>query len=175
MDFVIAATDELTLNGAWAYLDSTYKSYAKAACTVYQQTDGTCAANGRFQDLSGATLQFAPQWAGNLSVDYVRALTAGIDFRGRLDALYSDDVSIAPDGDPNVVQDSYWKFNAIVAIESQNDTWSVALVGKNLTDETTFNWGNDATLAGLGFGFEYAYFHIIEAPRTLELQVRLNF
>ena len=175
MDFVIAATDELTFTGAWAYLDSTYKSYAKAACTVYQQTDGTCAANGRFQDLSGATLQFAPQWAGNLSVDYVRPLTAGIDFRGRLDALYSDDVSIAPDGDPNVIQESYWKFNAIVAIESQNDTWSVALVGKNLTDETTFNWGNDATLAGLGFGFEYAYFHIIEAPRTLELQVRLNF
>jgi len=175
MDFVVAATEELTVNGAWAYLDSTYKSYGNAACTVYQQTDGSCAANGGFQDLSGATLQFAPQWAGNFGVDYVTPLTDGVNFRGRLDALYSDEVSIAPDGDPNVVQQSYWKFNAILAIESQNDTWSVALVGKNLSDETTFNWGNDATLSGLGFGFEYAYFHIIEAPRTVELQARLNF
>ena len=46
---------------------------------------------------------------------------------------------------------------------------------RNLVDETTFNLGNDATLSGLGFGFEFAYFHIIEAPRTLELQLRLNF
>jgi len=142
---------------------------------VFQQTDGSCAANGGFQNLSGATLQFAPEWAGNLGVNYVTAIADGINFRGRLDALYSDDVSIAPDGDPNVIQEAYWKFNAIMAIESQDADWSLALVGKNLTDETTFNWGNDATLSGLGFGFEFAYFHIIEAPRTLELQLRLNF
>jgi len=175
MDFVVAATDKLTFNGAWAYLDATYKAYDNAACTVFQQTDGSCAANGGFQDLSGATLQFAPEWAGNLGVNYVTAIADGINFRGRLDALYSDDVSIAPDGDPNVIQEAYWKFNAIMAIESQDADWSLALVGKNLTDETTFNWGNDATLSGLGFGFELAYFHIIEAPRTLELQLRLNF
>lgn len=175
MDFVVAATEEMTINGAWAYLDSTYKSYGNAACTVYQQTDGSCAANGGFQDLSGARLQFAPQWAGNVGVDYVTPLSQGVNFRGRLDALYSDDVSIAPDGDPNVIQQSYWKYNALLAIESQDEAWSVALVGKNLTNETTFNWGNDATLSGLGFGFEFAYFHIIEAPRTLELQLRLNF
>ena len=175
MDFVVAATDELTINGAWAYLDATYKVYDNAACTVYQQTDGSCAANGGFQDLSGAPLQFAPQWAGNVGVNYVTAISDGINFRGRLDALYSDDVSIAPDNDPNVIQDAYWKFNAIVAIESSDDAWSLALVGRNLTDKTTFNWGNDATLAGLGFGFEFAYFHMIEAPRTFELQARFNF
>jgi hypothetical protein len=51
----------------------------------------------------------------------------------------------------------------------------VALLGKNLTDETTFNWLNDATLSGAGFGFEQAYFGQIEAPRSYELQLRYAF
>ena len=51
----------------------------------------------------------------------------------------------------------------------------VAVLGKNLTDETTFNWGNDATLSGSNFGFEHAYFHQIEMPRSYEVQVRYAF
>ncbi|MCX2980846.1 TonB-dependent receptor [Halieaceae bacterium IMCC14734] len=175
VDFVVAVTDSLTLNGAWAYLDAEYKEYDNAACTVDQQVDGSCAANGGFQDLSGTSLQFAPEWSGNLGVSYDATLTDSLDLLMRFDALYSDDTLIAPDGDDNVVQEAYWKYNARIALQGGDGAWSVALVGKNLSDETTFNWGNDATLAGLGFGFESAYFHIIEAPRTFELQARYNF
>jgi outer membrane receptor protein involved in Fe transport len=175
MDFVVAATESVTFNGAWAYLDAEYKDYPNAACTVDQQVDGRCAANGGFQDLSGTSLQFAPEWSGNLGVSYDAPLTEGLDLMMRFDALYSDDVLIAPDGDDNVVQESFWKYNARIALLGGDGTWSLAVVGKNLSDETTFNWGNDATLAGLGFGFEHAYFHIIEAPRTFEVQARYNF
>ncbi|MEP6390981.1 MAG: TonB-dependent receptor [Halioglobus sp.] len=174
-DFTVMLTQELTLNGALAYLDTEYKDYPNAACTVDQQIDGSCAANGGFQDLGGTSLQFAPEWSGNIGAAYDRSLTSSMDIGLRLDALYSDDILIAPDADSNVIQDAYWKINARVALSSADGTWSVALVGKNLTDETTFNWGNDATLAGLGFGFENAYFHLIEAPRTYEFQARYNF
>ncbi|MEP5766055.1 MAG: TonB-dependent receptor [Halieaceae bacterium] len=174
-DFTVALTDELTLNGAVAYLDTEYKDYSNAACTVGQQVDGSCAANGGFQDLSGEDLQFAPEWAGNIGAAYDRSLTGDLDMSLRLDALYTDDSSIAPDNDAEVVQESYWKINARIALQSADGTWSLAVIGKNLTDETTFNWGNDATLSGLGFGFENAYFHMIEAPRTYEFQARYNF
>ena len=94
----------------------------------------------------------------------------------RVDALYTDDILIAPDADPEITQDSYWKVNARIALLSADGTWSVAVIGKNLTDETTFNWGNDATLAGsTNFGFNNAYWHMIEVPRTYEFQVRYNF
>ena len=51
----------------------------------------------------------------------------------------------------------------------------VALLGKNLNDETTFTWFNDATLSGSGFGFERAYFGQVEIGRSYELQLRYSF
>ena len=82
---------------------------------------------------------------------------------------------IASQDDPVTNSDSYTKVNARVALESSDGTWSVAFVGKNLTDETTYNWGNDATLSGDGLGFDRSYFHQFEAPRTYEFQARYNF
>ena len=179
-DFTVAVTEKLTLNGALAYLDAEYKDYANAGCTVGQYLDGSCEANGTSQDLSGTSLQFAPDWSGNIGAAYDMSLTSSLDLSLRLDALYTDDILIAPDADPAVNQDSYWKMNARIALQSADRKWSLALIGKNLTDETTFNWGNDATLAtsrlgGQFIGFQNAYFHMIEAPRTYELQARYNF
>ncbi len=172
VDFTVAATDGLTLRGALAYLDAEYKDYPNASCTVDQilAMGSPC-----FQDLSGTPLQFAPEWSGNIGASYDTSLSSNIDLSLGLDALYTDDTIIAPDADTNVIQGSYWKLNARIALLSSNGTWMLALVGKNLTDETTFNWGNDATLSGLGFGFEHAYFHMIEPPRTFEVQLRYSF
>ncbi len=179
-DFTVVLTDELTVDGALAYLDTEYKEYPNAACTISQIESGICDANGGFQDLSGTKLQFAPDWSGNIGVAYDTSLTNRLDIALRLDALYTDDILIGPDGDPAVTEDSYWKINARIALKSANGKWSLAVIGKNLTDETTFNWGNDATLSGtrLGgqlLGFQNAYFHMIEAPRTYEFQARYNF
>jgi hypothetical protein len=130
--------------------------------------------------LSDTSLQFAPDWSGNIGIAYDRSLTSSLDIALRLDALYTDDILIAPDADAAVNEDSYWKINARIALQSADGKWSLALIGKNLTDETTFNWGNDATLAtnklgGQFIGFQNAYFHMIEAPRTYEFQARYNF
>jgi len=92
-----------------------------------------------------------------------------------MDVLYTDDVVIAPTGDKNIIQEAYTKVNARVAVAASDGTWSVAFVGKNLTDKTTFNWGNDATLSGDGLGFDQSYFHQMEAPRTYEIQARYSF
>ena len=175
-DFTVAVTEMLTINGALAYLDTEYKDYTTAACTVPQFEDGSCDANGGEQDLSGTDLQFAPEWSGNIGAAYERSLTSSLDIALRVDALYTDDILIGVDADPEITEDSYWKINARIALQSADGTWSLAVIGKNLTDETTFNWGNDATLAGrTNFGFNNAYFHMIEAPRTYEFQARYNF
>ena len=51
--------------------------------------------------------------------------------------------------------------------------WQISLIGKNLTDEKTFMWGNDIPLGSLGFNG--AYFKMIDPPRTVELTARINF
>ena len=174
-DFVFAATDELSFHGAFSILDAKYDKFTNAACRISQIQDGSCAANGGFQDLSGQPLQFAPDTSGNIGFSYDRNITDGLVVSLGTDVLWTDDIVVAPDGDPNVIQSAYAKVNARIGIEADDGSWSLAVVGKNLTNKTTFNWGNDASLSGTGFGFENAYFHHIQPPRTFELRARLAF
>lgn len=171
-DVTFAATEALTLTAALTYLDARYGSFENAACTWEQKI---AVGSGCTQDLSGKSLQFAPEWSGNLSAEYVTVIGDAFQLSLSADALWTDDVVVANDHDQNVIQKEYWKFNARIELSDINERWRVALVGKNLTDETTFNWGNDLTLSGDGFGFEGGYFHHIEKPRTVELQARYSF
>jgi len=175
-DFELALTDSVMLNGAFAFLDAEYDSYEDAGPTIDQQIAGM-----RTQDLSGETLNFAPEFSGNVGIVYSNSLTDGLDLDLGLDLLYSDEIEIAPDNDSRVTQDSYTKVNARIALVSSDGAWSVALVGKNLTDEDTYNWTNDGTLSGAGLGLginlmeDRTYFAQFEAPRTFEIQARYNF
>ncbi len=173
IDWMIAATDKLTLTGGLAHLDASYKNFPNAACNAFQIADGSCAANGGVQDLSGKTLQFAPDWAMNFGAEFVTPINDAIDLSFGLEVNWSDEVAIANDLDPNLIQDSYLKANARISLASSNGDWSLALIGKNITDEETFTWGNDVPLGGLGFAF--TYFQHIDPPRTLEVQARYNF
>ena len=93
-------------------------------------------------------------------------------FNIALDYNWTDDVIVAADMDENLVQESYGKLNARISL-AKNDKWQISLIGKNLTDEKTFMWGNDIPLGSLGFNG--AYFKMIDPPRTVELTARINF
>lgn len=171
-DMQFALTDEITLSGAIAYLDAQYKSFSDAACNAQQAAEwsgeGTC-----LQDLSGKPLQFAPEISANLGFDYVTSITSDLNLQIAANANYMDEFSVANDLDDHLIVESFWKFDARVALYSSDNKWMIALVGKNLSDEKTFNWGNDVPFSSLGFAF--TYFKNIEPPRTFELQARYEF
>lgn len=168
-DVLYRLTESLTLNGAFAYLDATYKSFPGAGCN-YAQTLAT--PSGCTQDLSGQPLQFAPEYTANFGIAYEAEIATGLLLSAGLDYNWSDDVVIAADLDDHLIQESFGKLNGRIALAG-NDQWQIALVGKNLTDEETFMWGNDVPLASLGFGG--TYFKMIDPPRTFELTGRINF
>jgi len=60
--------------------------------------------------------------------------------------------------------------NARIALASINDTWTVALIGKNLTDEKTYFWKNDVPVTASN-----SYFGLPERPRSIALQARYRF
>ncbi|MDX1736484.1 MAG: TonB-dependent receptor, partial [Halioglobus sp.] len=132
------------------------------------QTPGECT-----QDLSGAPLQFTADWSGNLALQYATPISDNLELRSSIDVLFTDDYSVAADTDEVLSQDGYSKINARIAIGDPYGDWSVALLGKNLTDEKTTVWGNDIPLGQ--FGFYDSYFQIIDAPRSFELQARYRF
>lgn len=176
IDGSVAVTEALTLSGALAYLKAEYKSFENAGCNEQQILDWIAAGSPRstcVQDIGGKPLQFAPEWSANLAADYYFSLTDNLEMKLGLDAMYSDEYVVANDQDKNLNQDSFWKINARIQLANIGETWSIALIGKNLTDEKTTVWGNDVPLAGQGFSG--TYFQFIEAPRSYMLQAKYSF
>ena len=95
-------------------------------------------------------------------------LSPRFEVRASLDLQYSDEYQPVDDNDPANIQDAFTKINARVELVG-DDRWSVALLGKNLTDETVSNAPNDIPLSNVGFLGSYFYF--TDPPRSVELQL----
>jgi outer membrane receptor protein involved in Fe transport len=174
-DVTYAISDGLTFNGAFSLLDATYDSFPDAACNIDQILAARAATGSRacVQDLSGQPLQFAPDATINLGLNYDAPISNALMLGLGVDYNWSDDVVIGNDLDTNLIQESYGKLNARIGISEVDGKWSIAIVGKNLTEEKTFSWGNDVPLGS--FGFDNSYFKNIDPPRTFELHARYNF
>lgn len=175
-----AVTDRLTLGGSVGYLDATYDNFMGATCTVPQTADPAAnpgclnedgsnivAGETGGQDLSGEDLLFAPEWSYNLNATYVYPLGNDLELSGSVDVNYSDEYYSALDLDPSTKHDDYTLFNARIALASVDGTWSVALLGKNLSDEKIDVWRNDVTLSNSN-----SYFGVPSRPRSVAIQVR---
>lgn len=160
-----------------AYLDSTYDDFPGAPCTAAQlATDDPVAAgcegwtasnpSAGTTNLAGETAGRAPEWTGTFITNLTLPVGDAMIFRGSLDLLFEDELGEEPN--PNY-QDSYTKVNARLALASVNETWAVALVGKNLTDETTFGNG-----FGVGF-FSGSWAKNRQPPRTVALDLSYRF
>jgi len=160
-------TPELTLGAAVAYLDSEYDRFPGAQCFAGQTAEQGCI--GGVQDLAGKPTQFSPEWAGNFNVDYVRPISSELELLANLDVNFSDDSVIANDVDPHFIQKAYAKIDARIGISHLSQGWELAVIGKNLTDKKTFNWGNDIPL------FAGSYYKHLERPLTVAVQGRLRF
>ncbi|MEH6610669.1 MAG: TonB-dependent receptor [Halioglobus sp.] len=174
-----------TVGGALAYLDATYDKFDGATCTIPQSSDplnnpGCLAEDGSGnitapfqrggQDLSGETLLFAPEWSYNINAEWIIPLSGDLEIRTNADVNYTDESYSALDLDPNTLHDSSVRVNARIALASVDDTWSIALVGKNLTDEENRVWNNDVPLSDSN-----SYFGVPERPRSLAIQARYRF
>lgn len=172
MDGRWAITDSLTLSGSVAYIDSYYDSFANAQC-YFGQSATECTLNpatGLFgQDMSDKDLQYSPDLAAHLTIEYVQPVFDRLELTTTLDVDYSDEYAIAADLDPRSIQDAFTKVDLRIGLSDQEGTWELALIGKNLGDEDTSTWANDTPLATGGF------YHHIDRLRSYSIQARYNF
>ena len=166
-------TEELTVSGALAYLDATYTDFPNAQCTSEQSAAWTDPVNPCIQDLSDEPLNFSPDWSSNLTLDYRTQVFGGMEFGMQATWIYSDSYHAVNDNDPVTEIDSYSKYNARVSLTSADGNWSVAVLGKNLSDEDVIISPNDVPLGG--FGFAGSHFMLIDAPRSYEVQAEYRF
>lgn len=132
-----AANQYLTFSTLIAYLDSEWQEYTGVNCWLNppQTAAEGCDPVTGTQDLSGETAQFAPEWSGTVSIDFLYPLGGTLELRTLLELFSTDDYQTNANNDPDQVQEGYSKLNARVGVGSQDGNWDLALVGTNLTDE----------------------------------------
>jgi outer membrane receptor protein involved in Fe transport len=167
IDGRIRATEHLTFSTSIAYLDFEFEDYENGPCRYEQKADVTC-------DQSGETNQFVSPWTVNLMTEYVRPIgNSGVELLANLDLLYKDSYYTAGNLEEDTKQQGYTTVNARIGLGGEDGSWDVALVGKNLSDETVVSYSADSPLSGtLGFKSQYG---IVEAPRTIALQGGYRF
>jgi iron complex outermembrane receptor protein len=175
MDMRYALTTDLTLGAGLSWLDAYYDEFENAACTVRQQYEARLAnINPCVQDLSGAPLQYAPDWSGNFNAAWAHPITDSLEIRVRGELFYSDSFYTAQDEDPYTEADSFTKINLRIGLAQLDGAWEVALIGKNITDEDTTSWINDVSNsnapAPLPPALSETYFARTDRGRTIALQ-----
>ena len=178
----VTPADGLQVRGSIGVLDSEFTEYL-APCYEGQSIAAGCdqGFNGtafNAQDLGGEPLNLAADYVATLGVLYEQEV-GGMLLGLSMDATFSDDYETSTERIPNTAQDSYARLNAAISLASLKDTWSVTLIGRNLTDEYTITTGTNQPGTGRGTGTAAsipadaaAY---VRPGRTLALQIGFKF
>ena len=161
-------TDHFSLSGSLTYLKSTYDSFPDANCTIAQKiandTGEECT-----QDLSGKTTQYAPRFSGNLNLNWETTSAAGQYWLAQLSLFHTEGFYLDEDLDRAEYQGAFQKLGFRVSWTSRDQHWTVALIGKNLTNEVTRHHGSDVPLlAG-------AHYSTTDRLRSFALQATWSF
>ena len=187
-----AATDKLTLQASLGYIDFEFDKFPNQACTSRQFTDSrqavyasqlsdpvqaaivsltynnaACAAAG-VNDLEGETSAHTPEWSANVSATYIQPI-GEYELSLIANGNYSDEAYRQDDLDPLLLDDDHWYVDATAVFGPMDGKWDIALIGKNLTDEEGFAWGNDIPL------FAGSVSWAPMPPRSVAVRGRLRF
>lgn len=140
LEVQVLPADDLALTASVAYLDARFVDYPGAPCLAYETTaqcDSSDPASLAAHNIAGLPLLFAPEWSGNVGFNYETDV-GGLRLVTGANAQFRSDYFIA-DGYSPVwgVQDGWVKFDARIQLGAQDDSWNIALVGRNLADEHT--------------------------------------
>jgi outer membrane receptor protein involved in Fe transport len=150
----------LTLSAGVSYNHARYGSFDNAPCYGGQTIAMGCnrilnPVTGRFtaQDLSGRELMRAPEWTANFGVDFEISVSSDLTLALGASTLYTDSYYTNLLLRSDMVQDSFFKTSASIALRGAGNAWEVALIGSNLENEiTTGNCVNGNLANGVIFG-----------------------
>ncbi len=151
----------LLVGGSLAWLDAEYLSFPGAPCnTVEANASGAC-------DLSGRELPFAASWSANAFLDLDHPIRSGYRLLAGLDVAASDGYFTDGTLDPHARQEAWTRISARLGVTTADRRWTVALIGRNLTDEAVLE-------SSQGFGDTH-FLGYLAPPRSIHLQTSYRF
>ncbi len=167
-----AASESILLRGGFAFIDFEYTDFKNSQCYFGQEDpddDNIC-------DATGKRREFTPELQGNAGIDHTIEFSNGLKVVSTFDLIYSADYLTTPSLDPKFKQDAYTKINARIALSGNDDKWELALIGKNLTDESVVTYANGLPVATtLTDDTSSAYYAFYERPRSIAVQGTIRF
>jgi iron complex outermembrane receptor protein len=162
----------LSFKGSASYNDSHFEDFNNAQCYTGQSVGQGCykEASGKFvQNLSGKEVSRAPKKIFTLGTTYDFRPSEGLRASVNADARRSDGFYAGLNLNPLSYQAAFTTFNAGVKLGSADEKWSVALIGRNLTNQHYATLALDKP-AGNG-----EVFTVSGEPRMVTLQFETRF
>lgn len=116
--------DGLRLSANLSYLDAKYTD-------DFLQPGG----QGGTVNLRGRRGSQAPEWSGNVAVDWTVPLSDSLELFLSGNAAYNDGYITDETSLNDFVQPSFWTLDTNISIGHPDGNWKLALVGTNITDE----------------------------------------
>jgi len=163
------ATANLQLHSSLSYIDAEYDDFAGAQCVENssgQPKNADCDPVSGTENQKGEKLERSPDVEVNLSALWESQLTDALHLKAALSVYYSDEYFVQPTQANYATQDSFTKWDARVALASNDDRWEVAVVGRNLGDEMVINHAYN--IAG-------NQFHALSIGRSVTLEGTMRF
>lgn len=158
-DLTWLPTDNLELSLGYAYLDAEFTETDRVMTTI--STAGPIS-------LQGNTPVNSPENQFNLSLEYVDQLVEGWNWSAYADLRWVDERYLEVTNQPADLGEAYTVLNGGIGFQSEDNTWSLTIWGRNLTDETYITYMNN--LPGPGFKLD-----IFGEQRSIGATVDYNF
>ena len=118
---------------------------------------------------NGEAMARSPQNTGNLALNYERNLTDYLLGSANISVSYRDEMY--HEMSEIALADSATRYDLRLALSDADKVWEVALLGKNISDETVSSFGFKAPIVLDGS----VQIESAEAPRTWALQAKYHF
>lgn len=155
----------LLLGANLGFLRARYSSFPGAACYTGQTAVTGCIAGA--QDLSGRSLPFAPKFTGSFNGTYTIPLSDTLQFQLFGELIHTSGSYLGIDANPLKIQRRHDLINGRVSLGSENDSWKLSFIARNLTDRRIRTAVNNSAPDALD-----AY---VMAPRTLGIQASFRY
>jgi len=161
----------ITLRATAAYNDARFESFDRAQCWTGQTLAQGCLVDpvtkGTYQNLSGRPVYRAPKWIATAGAVKTFDLGGAYQATFNADVRYSSSYFTGVNLNPYSYQKGYLLLNAGAKLSS-GDGWSLALIGRNLTNRRYGTLGIDKP-GGVG-----EVFTVAGEPRAVVLQAEMK-
>jgi len=176
VDFRGRATQRLTIDGGFAYMDAEFTDRPSGQCATGRTPDGKLPGTCNY---NGMTPEKSPEWKVNLASQWTQPLSGELEAFVRAEVNYTSGYAFMPTLDIGAQQDAVTLVNLRAGLQHADSNWQVTAWVRNLTDETYYAQSTtqplNAFVSGGGTAGARGYIGWYAPPRTVGIEASLRF